>query len=52
MLSFIRILAFNKQILKIKNDNKMTEAEKKTKIAELQTKSDEISKLAEKIPSF
>ncbi len=48
----IRILAFNKQILKIKNDDKMTEAEKKTKIAELQTKSDEISKLAEKIPSF
>lgn len=48
----IRVLAFNKDILKIKSDKKLTEAEKEAKIAELKAKSDEISKLAEEVPSL
>ena len=39
----IRILSFNKEILKVKSDEKMSGAEKKAKIAELQKKSDQIS---------
>lgn len=48
----IRVLGFNKDILKIKSDKKLTEAEKEAKIAELKAKSDEISKLAEEVPSL
>ena len=48
----IRVLGYNKDILKIKGDKKLSEEEKKAKIAELQKKSDEISSLAESVPSL
>ena len=48
----IRILAFNKDILKIKGDNKMTDAEKEEAIAKLQAEADKISALAESVPSL
>lgn len=48
----IRQLALNKDILKIRSDDKLAADEKKAKIAELQKKSDEIGKLMEKVPSM
>jgi len=48
----IRQLAINKNILKIKSDDKMSDADKKAKIAELQKKSDEIGALMDKVPSM
>ncbi len=48
----IRVLSFNKEILKVKGDAKLSEEEKKAEIAELQKKSDEISVLAESVPSL
>ncbi|MEL7430014.1 MAG: phosphonate ABC transporter substrate-binding protein, partial [Pseudomonadota bacterium] len=47
----IRVLEYNKEILKVKADEKYTEEEKKAKIAELQAKSDEVNALAESVPS-
>jgi len=48
----IRILALNKDILKVQGDAKMSDADKKAKIAELQSKADAISKLADSVPSM
>ncbi len=48
----IRQLDLNKQILKIKADGKLSDADKKAKIAELQKKIDEIAALANKVPSM
>lgn len=48
----IRILALNKDILKVQGDAKMSADEKNAKIAELQAKADAISKLAETVPSM
>jgi phosphonate transport system substrate-binding protein len=48
----IRQLAINKEILKIKSDSKMSEADKKAKLAELKMKNDEIAKLMEQVPSM
>lgn len=48
----IRQLALNKDILKVKGDDKMSADEKKAKISELQKKSDEIGKLMEQVPSM
>ncbi len=48
----IRVLGFNKDILKIRSDNKLSEAEKDEKIAELQKKADEVNKLAKEVPSL
>jgi len=48
----IRILAYNKDMLKIQADEKLSDEEKKAMIAELQKKSDEISALAETAPSL
>ena len=48
----IRILALNKDMLKVKGDEKMSEDEKKAKLAELQAKADEIGKLAETVPGM
>jgi phosphonate transport system substrate-binding protein len=48
----IRILALNKDMLKVRGDEKMSDDEKKAKLAELQKKADEISKLAETVPGM
>lgn len=48
----IRELAFNKKILKIKQDAKMSEEEKKKKIAALQEEAKKISEMAAKIPNM
>jgi phosphonate transport system substrate-binding protein len=48
----IRQLAINKEILKIKSDSKMSEADKKAKLAELRAKNDEIAKLMDQVPSM
>lgn len=48
----IRILALNKDILKVQGDSKMGDADKTAKIAELQAKADAISKLADTVPSM
>lgn len=48
----IRILALNKDILKVQGDAKMSDDEKNAKIAELQAKADAISKLADTVPSM
>lgn len=48
----IRQLALNKDILKIKSDEKLGADEKKARIAELQKKSDEIGKLMEQVPGM
>jgi phosphonate transport system substrate-binding protein len=48
----IRILALNKDMLKVRGDEKMSDDEKKAKLAELQQKADEISKLAETVPGM
>jgi phosphonate transport system substrate-binding protein len=48
----IRQLAINKEMLKIRSDNKMSEADKKAKLAELRAKNDEIAKLMEQVPSM
>ncbi len=48
----IRILAINKEILKIQSSTKLSEADKKAKVAELQKKSEAISMLAEKVPGM
>jgi len=48
----IRVLEYNKEILKIQNDAKMSDDEKKAKIAELREKSDAINKLAAEVPSL
>lgn len=48
----IRVLSYNKEILKTQNDDKMSDEEKKARIAELQAESDKISMLMEKIPGM
>ena len=48
----IRQLGINKQILKIKGDTKLSNAEKEKQIAELRKQSDEISKLMKETPSM
>jgi phosphonate transport system substrate-binding protein len=48
----IRILSYNKDMLKVRSDEKLSEEEKKAKLAELQQKVDEISKLADEVPSL
>lgn len=48
----IRVLAFNKDILKVQSDAKLSDDEKKAKIAELNAKADEINKLAETVPAL
>lgn len=48
----IRQLAINKDILKIKGDEKLSAAEKDKRIADLKNKSDEIGKLMEQVPSM
>ena len=48
----IRILAINKEILKIQSSTKLSEADKKAKVAELQKKSEASSMLAEKVPGM
>ena len=48
----IRILAINKTILQIKGDKKMSAAEKKAKIAELNVKAASIEKLVAVVPSM
>ena len=39
-------------MLKIKSDTKMSDADKKAKIAELRKKNDEIAKLMDQVPSM
>lgn len=48
----IRILSMNKDILKIKSDAKLSQADKDAKIAKLQKEIDRISKLAEAVPTI
>lgn len=48
----IRQLAVNKEMLKIKSDDKMSDADKKAKLAELRKKNDEIAKLMDQVPSM
>ncbi|MEM9683084.1 MAG: phosphonate ABC transporter substrate-binding protein [Pseudomonadota bacterium] len=48
----IRQLSINKEMLKIQSDTKMSEADKKAKLAELRKKNDDIAKLMEKVPSM
>jgi phosphonate transport system substrate-binding protein len=48
----IRQLELNKQMLKIKADSKLSEDEKKAKLAELRQKNDEVAKLMESTPSM
>lgn len=48
----IRILAINKDILKLKGDEKLSAAEKQEKIAALNAKAAEIEKLVDAIPSM
>jgi phosphonate transport system substrate-binding protein len=48
----IRILALNKDMLKVRGDEKMSDDEKKAKLAELQQKADAISKLADTVPGM
>ena len=48
----IRILDLNKSMLKVRGDEKMSDDEKKAKLAELQQQADEISKLADTIPGM
>ena len=48
----IRQLGINKQILKIKGDTKLSDAEKEKQIAELKKQSDEIAKLMKETPSM
>lgn len=48
----IRILAINKTILQIKGDKKLSDAEKKVKIAELNVKAASIEKLVAVVPSM
>ena len=48
----IRVLDLNKSMLKVRGDEKMSDDEKKAKLAELQQQADEINKLAETIPGM
>ncbi len=48
----IRILALNKDVLKITADDKLSQEEKDKKIAELQAQIDEINAKADKLPSM
>jgi phosphonate transport system substrate-binding protein len=48
----IRQLELNKQVLKIKADSKLSEAEKQAKLADLQKQIDEVSEQAAKMPSM
>ena len=48
----IRQLAINKEMLKIRADNKLSEDQKKAKLAALAKKNDEIAKLIEHVPSM
>ena len=48
----IRILALNKDMLKVRSDDKMSDDEKTAKLAELQQQVDEIIKLADNVPSM
>ncbi len=48
----IRILARNKDMLKVKADAKMSRAEKDEKLSELQAEVDRLSKLAGEVPSM
>lgn len=48
----IRQLEINKEMLKIKADAKMSDADKQAKLAALKKKNDEIAKLMEQVPSM
>jgi phosphonate transport system substrate-binding protein len=48
----IRQLELNKQVLKVKADTKLSDTEKKAKLAELQKQIDEVAKQAQKTPSM
>jgi phosphonate transport system substrate-binding protein len=48
----IRQLEINKEILKVKGDEKLSADEKKAKIAKLKERSEEIAELMEKVPSM
>ena len=48
----IRILALNKDMLKVRGDDKMSADDKKAKLAELQAEADAIAKLADTVPSM
>ncbi len=48
----IRILALNKNVLKIKSDAKMSQADKDKEIAKLQTEIDKITKLVDAVPTM
>ncbi len=48
----IRILALNKDMLKVRGDDKMSAEDKQAKLAELQAQADAISKLADTVPSM
>lgn len=48
----IRQLAINKEMLKIRADSKLSEDQKKAKLAALAQKNDEIAKLIEQVPSM
>ncbi len=48
----IRVLDLNKSMLKVRGDEKMSDDEKKAKLAELQQQADEINKFAETIPGM
>ncbi len=48
----IRILALNKNVLKVKSDAKMSQTEKDEKIAELQKEIDKITKLVDAVPTM
>ena len=48
----IRSLAINKDMLKVRGDDKMSGEEKAAKLSELQAKADEIEALTEKVPSM
>ncbi|MEZ5787031.1 MAG: phosphonate ABC transporter substrate-binding protein [Xanthobacteraceae bacterium] len=48
----IRQLELNKQVLKVKADEKLSDAEKKAKLAELQKQIDEVTEQAQKTPSM
>lgn len=48
----IRQLSINKEMLKVQGDKKMSEADRKARLAELRKQNDDIAKLMEKVPSM
>jgi phosphonate transport system substrate-binding protein len=48
----IRQLELNKQVLRVKSDSKLSDAEKKSKLADLQKEIAKIAKLSEMVPSM